>query len=267
MSGEPEAGGEGIEVRTYFVRGRNALVARAEFGSLYVDMYLHLAQHRLRHPETADTALKEALAAVVLHAASRPRAESVAWTLHSEDPLQNVFVAASNRDGTVVGNAFTEDVRSGGRNVFIAETVDDRHPKRRSTVDSPDASPFRMMEEYYRLSEQRPARLFEHGDEDYVFVGAQPQCDLAWFAQLDDDAIRTLDRDETLSLLERRVYRWGCGCGQERVLAMITPLLASGEDLFGDSELITVTCPRCGARHRLTRETVEAHQARSRTTQ
>ncbi len=32
---------EGFEVRTYFVRGRNALVARADFGALYVDYYLH----------------------------------------------------------------------------------------------------------------------------------------------------------------------------------------------------------------------------------
>jgi molecular chaperone Hsp33 len=31
----------GIEVRTYFARGRNALVARAEFSELYAALYLH----------------------------------------------------------------------------------------------------------------------------------------------------------------------------------------------------------------------------------
>ena len=32
---------EGLDVRTYFVRERNALLARADFGELYVDYYLH----------------------------------------------------------------------------------------------------------------------------------------------------------------------------------------------------------------------------------
>jgi molecular chaperone Hsp33 len=32
----------GLEVRTFFVRGRNALVARANLSELYVDYYLHL---------------------------------------------------------------------------------------------------------------------------------------------------------------------------------------------------------------------------------
>ena len=34
----------GLEVRTHFVRKRNALVARADFGELYVDYYLHLVE-------------------------------------------------------------------------------------------------------------------------------------------------------------------------------------------------------------------------------
>src|SRR3954465_13388815 len=102
---------EGLEVRTYFVRGRNALVARADFGELYVDYYLHQGQHGYQHSPQHDGMLKEALAAVTLHCASRPWSEVSAWTIHFQDPLLNLFVTGNNREGTVVGQLFTENVR------------------------------------------------------------------------------------------------------------------------------------------------------------
>ncbi|MGZ5564372.1 MAG: Hsp33 family molecular chaperone HslO, partial [Chthoniobacterales bacterium] len=57
---------QGLQVRTYFVRGRNALVARADFGELYVDYYLHQGQYGYRHEPEHDGMLKEALAALTL---------------------------------------------------------------------------------------------------------------------------------------------------------------------------------------------------------
>ena len=72
----------GLEVRSYFVRGRNALLTRADFGELYVDYYLHQGQLGAQHAPGDDELLKQALAAVTLHSASRPWSESVAWTIH-----------------------------------------------------------------------------------------------------------------------------------------------------------------------------------------
>ncbi|MDQ3622774.1 MAG: disulfide bond chaperone, partial [Verrucomicrobiota bacterium] len=77
----------GFEVRTYFVRGRNALIARADFGELYVDYYLHQGQHGYQHAPEHDEALKLALAALTLHCASRPWNEVWAWTIHFHEPL------------------------------------------------------------------------------------------------------------------------------------------------------------------------------------
>ncbi|HEY2343571.1 MAG TPA: disulfide bond chaperone, partial [Chthoniobacteraceae bacterium] len=53
---------QGLEVRSYFVRQRNVLVARADFGELYVDYYLHQGQHGYQHAPFHDGMLKEALA-------------------------------------------------------------------------------------------------------------------------------------------------------------------------------------------------------------
>lgn len=256
---EPEAV-TGLEVRSYFVRGRNALVTRADFGDLYVDYYLHQGQHGYQHNPTHDGLLKQALAAITLHAASRPWNESSAWTIHLCNPLLNLFVAGDNRLGTVVGQLFTENVKDDTRQLFVADIVSERTGSRRSAVEFEGSDVFRAVEHYYQQSEQRLARFFQHGPEDFVFVSAQPQCDLAWLEKLDDASILTLDQTEELSLLEKRNYRWECGCSQSRMFALLASVMRTDPDgLFGTDSTIRISCPRCGARHTITREALEAY--------
>lgn len=249
-----------LEVRTYFVRGRNALLARADFGELYLDYYLHQGQHRYQHSPEHDELLKQALAGVTLHAASRPWNESTAWTIHLQEPLLNLFVAGDNRLGTVIGQLFTDNVKDDGRQLFVADVVRERADTRRSTVEFAGSDIFAAIEHYYAQSEQRPGRFFQYGPEDFVFVSAQPQCDLAWLASLDDAAIMTLDQREELSLLEQRNYRWECGCTQRRMFPILAAVMRSDpEGLFGDDPVLRISCPRCGARHTITREALEAY--------
>jgi molecular chaperone Hsp33 len=257
-TGQPQ----GLEVRTYFVRGRNALVARADFGELYVDYYLHQGQMGRQNPPAEDTMIKEALAALTLHCASRPRNETVAWTIHFTEPLVNLFVTGDNNGGTVVGQLFTDHVKNDGRNLFMGDTVRGSTPARRSVVELRDADVFSGVERFYDQSEQRPARLFRHGEEDFVMVSAQPDCDMAWFEALDDAAVRTMDQSETLTLIEKRHYRWECGCNERRMMDILSaPMKQDADALFGDEPLIRMSCPRCGARYMITREAMEAHTA------
>lgn len=252
------------EVRSYFVRGRNALVARAEFCDLYVDYYLHQGQHGYQHDPAHDALLKEALAALTLHCAARPWNESWAWTIHLADPLLNLFVTGDNRRGMIVGQIFTENVKAHGTGRFIADMVRERGEPRRSVVEFAGANVLAAVEHFYLQSEQRPARYFRHGPEDFVMVVAQPQCDLPWLAGLNDDAIRLLDETETLSLLEERRYHWECGCTQDRMFAVLAPVMRMDPaGLFGGQEVLRISCPRCGARHTITREALEAHLSAS----
>lgn len=251
---------EELEVRTYFVRGRNALLARADFGSLYVDYYLHQGQHGYQHAPKFDGMLKESLAALTLHCASRPWNEAWAWTIHFHRPLLNLFVTGDNRRGIVVGQMFTENVKDDGRNLFCADLVRERSDSRRSTIEFTGSDPFTIVEQYYAQSEQRPARYFRHGPEDFVMISAQPGCDLGWFLNLNDESVQMLDESETLSLLEQRAYRWGCGCSQERMFSILGPIMRTDPTgLFGDEHLRRVSCPRCGALHMITREALEAY--------
>ncbi|HEX8372677.1 MAG TPA: disulfide bond chaperone, partial [Chthoniobacterales bacterium] len=198
---------EGTEVRTYFVRGRNAMLARADVGELFVDYYLHLHDQGLRHDGTPDRMLKDTLVALLLHSASRPWSESVAWTINFQHPLLNVFAASDNRLASIAGNVFTKNVKENQTNLFYSDLVRGTDLPRRSVVTFDGSEVFPAVEEYYAQSEQRPARYFPVGDEDYVFITAQPDCDLEWLAGLDAEAVRTIDQTETLSLLETRRYK------------------------------------------------------------
>ncbi len=262
MSTDETMAAEGLRVRTYFIRERNALLARGEFSDLYVDYYLHQGQYGYRHAPGHDGLLKEALAALTLHCASRPWNEAWAWTIHFHEPLLNLFVTGDNRRGIIVGQIFTENVKDDGRNLFCADLVRERTDSRRSTIEFTSREPFAIVEEYYARSEQRPARYFCYGPEEFVMVSAQPGCDLDWFHALTNEKIRHLDETETLSLLEERAYRWGCGCSQDRMFSILAPLMRTDPvELFGEEDSLRISCPRCGALHVITRESLEAYVA------
>ncbi len=126
------------------------------------------------------------------------------------------------------------------------------------SLDQPNL--FSMGESFYEQSEQRRARYFAHGEEDFVLVTAQPECDLEWLESLTDESIRKIDETETLSLLETREYRFACGCSIEKIFPIIAGMnQVSIDDMFGEDETMAASCPRCGARYAITREALEAY--------
>lgn len=256
---EPQSN-NGLVVSTGFVRYRNSLLARADFASLYIDYYLHLADNDLRPDPAHDLLFKSALAAFVLHCAARPRNEVIAWTLNFQEPLLNLFLVADNELGTVAGRIFTEHVKKGEHNLFFSETVAGRSPLRRSAVNFQGSSPFKAVERFYDQSEQRPARYFQLAGEEFALLCAHPDCDTGWFQNVGTEGIRNIDETETVAPIERRPYRWHCGCNQQRILQVLEPSMRENpEELFGDEEALRVECPRCAARYTITRETMEAH--------
>ena len=249
----------GLEVQTYFVRNRNVLIARAGFGDLYVDYYLHLGANQIQAAPEHDAIFKRALAAFTLHCASRPWKEMTAWTINFQQPLLNVFLTGDNETGAITGRVFSENVREMDRNIFFSDLVQVGQPKRRSAVNFTGSDPLTAVEAYYAQSEQRPARYFQIAEEEFVMVSAHPDCDVAWFENLTVDQVRELDNSETLALMERRVYRWHCGCNQQRMMEVLAPTMkADPAGLFGEEEKLEIRCPRCSSRHVITREAMEA---------
>lgn len=260
MTNEPANESSGAVVTTDFVRHRNVMLVQADMAPLFVDYYLHLADNAIKHTPENDALLKQALTAFTLHSASRPKNEHLAWTIGLQKPALNLFLAGDNEDCTVTGRLFTENVRESAQNVFYSDILPGRGAeKRRSVVNFAGRDLFRAAETFYRTSEQRPARLFDLGDEKYAMLLSQPDCDEAWLAKVTLEDVKTVAQNETLGRIERRLYRWHCGCEQRKILSALAPAARHGlGELFGDSEVIHVQCPRCAANHTITREAMEA---------
>ncbi len=237
-----------------FVREHNALLCSADFGPLFMDMYLHLGQNSVVLGDGADEKLKLLLAALVLHAASRPQADTCAWTLHLESAGMNFFAVVENPTGHVTGQVFTENIRPVGGNVLHAELARPGGARRRSSVDFKGDDILVAAADFYVRSEQRPARYFALGGDQFALLTAQPDCDTAWLESVDGSEVAARTADLSCAPLETRHYRFCCGCSPARVAGVLAPTLRDDLDgIFDGDDHITVTCPRCGTRHELAR--------------
>jgi molecular chaperone Hsp33 len=200
-----------------------------------------------------------------LHSASRPWNELTAWTINFQEPLVNLFLTGDNDTGAITGRVFDENVKELPENIFYADVVCGREPKRRSAVSFTGSDPIAAAEKFYAQSEQRVARYFQIAEEEFAMVTELPDCDLGWLNSLTTEQVRSFDTTETLGPMERRIYRWHCGCNQQRMMEVLAPTMRQNPaELFGDEEKLEIRCPRCGARHAITRESMEAFIAPSK---
>lgn len=221
---------------------------------MFMDFYLHSGRNGVVLAAGADEKLKYLVAAISLHAATRPRAETCAWTVHLDDERMNIFAVAENPTGRVTGQVLTDNVKDTGISVLHAETAGPSGVRRRSSVEFSGSDTFVAAEAYFERSEQRPARFFELGGDEFAVLAAQPDCDLPWRRGIDADGVRALAADDSRAPLETRSYVFDCGCTPDRIARAIWPAVQGDLDgLFGPGSHINVSCPRCGLRHEISR--------------
>lgn len=241
-------------IESTFVRQRNVLMVRANFGDIFMDYYLHLADQKLRYPPELDHRMKELLVAMTLHAVAQPWSETHAWTINLRAPRVNYFVTASSTAENVVGRLFMEDVREAPQSLLYSQTTALETGPRRSTVALEDGEPFHWLEHYYDQSEQRPAKIFELPDETFVMLAAQPDFDEEWFSDMDAEKVAAFATTEDLSFLESRGFHFHCGCTKERIIPAMGVWREKLDELFQGEPFVTVNCPRCGANYQITPE-------------
>jgi len=263
---QPEAH-ELLAIKSRFVRGRNMLYAKADFGPLFVDYYLHQKDHGLTLTPELDDRLKTALGLFSLHCISRPRNEILAWTVNFQEPLVNVFLAGDTGTSDVVGRIYSEGVKKAEEGAFYQDLVRRGREPHRSVVGFKGGDMIHALEEFYKYSEQRPAKFYQLEPDVFAIVQAHPDYDEDWFETLTIEDVRTIEETEEVVDLETRYVRWHCGCNQQRILgALSAPFQNDPDELFLGEELIEVNCPRCAAKHRVSREMLEAYVAEKKNT-
>lgn len=254
MNAADNASEDPTAVESRFLRDRNVLLVSGDFGPVLVDCYLHLGRVGMVLRDGMDETLKSALAVVAIYAATRPRTETLAWTLHFDSRGINVFVAAENPSGHLTGRVFAEKVRKVGGDVLHAEVAAKSGERRRSAVEFAGGV-LDAAAEFYARSEQRPAKFFALGGDVFAALFAQPDCDESWLAAAGPEQVATLLADQALRPIETRHYAFCCGCNPERIAGAIGGALQGQlDEVFGADTCINVDCPRCGLRHELPRE-------------
>jgi len=249
---EPVA--EFTRVESIFVRHRNTLMLKANFTPIYTDYYLHLMEQKLRHKEDLDSKLKDLLAMLTLHLVARPWRETIAWTANIRAPRVNFFVTGSSVHENIVGTLFTENVKETDRNLLFCQTIEPGIEARRSTIEVETSDPLEWIEKYYSDSEQRPGRAFRLKDDNFVLLAAQPDYDQKWFEALTTEDVEELLEKEETKLLETRKFFFKCGCSQEKLLQSLAGYKDQPEELFGEDQEITATCPRCSTSYTFERD-------------
>jgi molecular chaperone Hsp33 len=256
MPNEPEPVEDFTRIESIYVRQRNVMLVRGQFTPIYTDYYLHLMQHGLKVSGELDQKLKDFLAVLTLHLVARPWAETVAWTVNLRAPRVNFFATGGSLQESITGRVFTEDVREPDRHLFYSQTMVENRAPRTSTLEVDDKDPVHWIEQYYTQSEQRPCRCFRMPDEEFILIAAQPGYDEAWFEALDLDQVAAITAVEETKLLETRQFRFHCGCTLDRILPVLGSWRDKPEALFGSAQQITIQCPRCAARYKVTRDMI-----------
>jgi hypothetical protein len=236
------------------VLAREAVFVRADITSLF-DAYLaHVDRWEGVPDGLAQTMMRQALGASILHMATRPPDETVAWTLNICRPPLNLFFTAKNADSTVAGRVFTEHVRTTEQNRLFVETLRPKKPPTRSAIEVKGLDVLQIFEQYYQLSEQNDARFFEISDRDLLMVLALPDVDEGWVASLDrESALRA--STESPRPVDVRAFRFRCGCDAERMLAVMRGLFEGrADELFQGAHRVEALCPRCGHRWWISRK-------------
>ena len=255
---------ESALVESLFVRHRNVLLTRADLSPLMRALDEHRAANSIEVAPEHDGLFRQALAAFVMHCAARPRNEHLSWTINFQQPLVNLFFVGDTGASSLCGRVFSENVKQSPEQNFYQEFVPPGKDVIRSHVTFDGCDAFIAAETYYDKSEQRPARFFQLSETQFVILSAHPDWQEDWFHAQTVETVRALDQTETLSHIEYRRYRWGCGCSEAKLLSIIAPMMRdSGIDSLyeGDPE-ITANCPRCAARYTIARDLAEAAVAK-----
>jgi molecular chaperone Hsp33 len=236
-------------VHRFLDEEHDAVLARGHFGGLFA-AYLDHARRWEHEPDGfAEVLMRQGLGAAVLSLANRPSDEFVGWTINIHRPPTNLFLTGDTKTRTVTGRVFTKNVRPTESSRMFVQTSRFGGNVNQSSVALEGLDVLEMFEQYYHRSVQTAARLFEIDALTFVMLLALPAADREWFEQLTREEAAAQVAGNHLRPLDELLFRFQCGCNQERMREIVQGLYQSErEALFQGDPGVEVLCPRCGRR-------------------
>lgn len=244
----------GVIVYNRFIRTRNVLLSEVDCSPLFASLEKHRLSNEIETPTHVDALFRNMLAAFTLHCASRPRNELMAWTVRFTNPVVSLFFGGDTEVGSVTGRFFDQNIKE--------DNVGEMHQE----LHRPNKSPHKSMVEFtgndaqsaicqfYEKSEQRPGKFFPMGGNQFALMTAHPDYDEGWFTHVSAQTLQELPEKENLNLLETRSYYWLCGCSEEKIMNMLSPIMKENPaSIFGEDEFAQVNCPRCSANYKVSK--------------
>jgi hypothetical protein len=240
-------------IRRLVLQDRETLIATGNFDRLFQAWHEHAIRWELKVDGLGEVMMHQALAGAALQLAFRAPEESTAWTLSFSTPPANVFVTGGGQHHGITGRYFDEAVKETGSNrLFVQRSHPQKHLQH-SVLEIEGLDLLGIFEQFFRQSEQVPARLLETGRSEYAMVLGLPGSDPEWIDSLQVEDVARMA--EAGTPLDERPLFLHCGCNPEKVAGTLARMFADqADDFFGGEPMVEGLCPRCGARHLVDRK-------------
>ena len=245
-----------VKLRRYLDRGKDLAVTVGTFTSFFRAYQEHVHRWELDSDGLTLALMREGLAAAALHMVTRPLDETFGVTVNIHTPPLNLFLAGDAWEATLTGRAFVEGVRTSESGRFFVQSRRRRSEPVQSAIDVEGLDVLGMFEDYYRRSEQNPARFFDLDRDRFLQVLALPGGSKSLIEGMEREEARSLVRPGA-ELLGERSVQFSCGCNLEKILVALHGMFDDPEELFQGDDRVEVNCPRCGARWTVTRDAFE----------
>lgn len=239
---------------------RTMIFTEGRFTGLFEAWLQHVRLWEDEPDHLSTIMMRQGLAAAGLVMANRPACETMAWTINLLRPPMILFITGDCGKGNITGRIHSGNVNTQVSNRLYTEVVRPGREPHLTSIRVNGLDILLHFEQYYRASEQHPARFFELADDRFLMVLSLPGMDNAALLAMDADAASDLAIGS--ELLQTRVFAFECGCNPDRMLTTVRALFDKrADELFLGEDRVETSCPRCGRHWWITRDKFDARQA------
>ena len=256
-----------LKTTSDYLREQEVFLIRIEMSDYLLDYYHQRRELAATTSREHDEKLKDLIASFAVHLTARTALETHAWTLHivDENPY-SLFVTGSTGElgedgvakGFLVGHILTDHIRHSDTNAIHAQCIN-RGKTFRSYVPCESSNIVSMVESFYNQSEQRPIRIkISETSDTAIAIAALPGFESEWFYSVDIDELAASAESLDKTRMRTCHFTFTCDCSPEKLTPFFRMLGEKGlADLYGEDDVLAISCPRCGRRFTVSRESLK----------